>query len=144
MKRVFLLLGCLLPLMLSAQNWYYEEQKQGIRYDVEPNIEKTQRAYTDSWRRLNKVKVFVVQVSSFSGESSSSRAQTEASNLAMILEENGSKANAYVVFQEPAFKVRVGDFTHRAEAYGALKLIQTQYPGAFVTTDIRKISEIAE
>ena len=132
MKKVGAILCLLMPLCLFAQ---------GIRYDVEPTIEKTQENYADTWKKLGRMKVYMVQVASFTGENSSSKAQNVANNIAFTFEENAF-LKAYVTFQEPTFKVRVGDFMTRAEAYGALLLIQEQYPGAFVTTDTRKISEI--
>ncbi len=139
MKKYAVVFAFLLPFLGFSQ-----EFNQNIRYDVESNIEKTQQHYTDTWKKLGKSKVFVVQVSSFSGENSSAKAQAAASHLGALLQENGSSAKAYVIFQEPAFKVRIGDFRHRNEAYGALMQIQAQYPGAFVTTDQRKLNEIAE
>lgn len=134
MKKIGVLLCLLMPLCIFAQ---------GIRYDVEPAIEKTQQNYADTWKKLGKMKVYVVQVASFTGNNSSSRAQNAANDLSVFLDENAN-FKAYVTFQEPTFKVRIGDFLTRAEAYGALLLIQEQYPGAFVTTDIRKISEIVD
>lgn len=139
MKKIAFFVALFLPFFGFSQ-----ESSQNIRYNVEPTIEKTQQHYADTWKKLGKTKVFVVQVSSFSGENSSAKAQAAASSLDVLLQENGSTAKAYVIFQEPAFKVRIGDFRHRNEAYGALLQIQSQYPGAFVTTDLRKLSEIAE
>ena len=45
------------------------------------------------------------------------------------------KINAYISFKEPNFRVRVGDFRTRAEAYGFLKEIELQFPQSFVVKD---------
>ena len=132
MKKITILFCLLFPFCLLAQ---------GIHYDIEPNIANAQQNYTETWKKIGKIKVYVVQVCSFTGDNSSAKAQNAVNNLAFDLEEN-STYKAYVTFQEPTFKVRIGDFMTRAEAYGALLRIQEQYPGAFVTTDLRKISEI--
>ena len=132
MKRLFIATLLLVPILVCAQS---------IRYDVEPSVTATQEKYSDTWKKIGKMKVYVVQIASFTGENSSARAQSAVNNLAVNFE-GELPGKAYVVFQEPTFKVRIGDFRTRAEAYGALLLIQEQYPNAFVTTDTRKISEI--
>lgn len=41
----------------------------------------------------------------------------------------------YVVFQEPYYKVRVGDYRTKMEAENFLKEIVAEYPNAFVVAD---------
>ncbi len=43
---------------------------------------------------------------------------------------------AYVVFDEPNFKVKVGDFRTRMEARGFVEKIKADFPDAFVIKDI--------
>ena len=45
------------------------------------------------------------------------------------------KVSAYISFKEPNFRVRVGDFRTRAEAFGFLKEIEAQFPQSFVVKD---------
>jgi hypothetical protein len=42
---------------------------------------------------------------------------------------------AYLLFQTPNFKIRVGDFRTKLEAYQCLKQIQANFPNAFVVKD---------
>lgn len=42
---------------------------------------------------------------------------------------------AYVVYEEPNFKVKVGDFRTRMEARGFLQQIKADFPEAFVIKD---------
>lgn len=42
---------------------------------------------------------------------------------------------AYVIFQEPYYKVRVGNFRTKMEAQGFKQKIILDYPGAFVVKD---------
>lgn len=44
--------------------------------------------------------------------------------------------DSYLVYEAPYFKVRVGDFRNRNEAYKAFKIIQPSYPGAFIVDDL--------
>jgi|ERR1051326_3820006 hypothetical protein len=43
--------------------------------------------------------------------------------------------HAYDFFETPYFKVRVGDFRTRLEAYKFLKQIENDFPGAFIVAD---------
>lgn len=45
------------------------------------------------------------------------------------------KIEAYLIFQEPNFKVRVGDFRIRIDAERFEKILQTNYQGSFVVID---------
>lgn len=46
---------------------------------------------------------------------------------------------AYLIYQQPYFKVRAGDFYTRLEAQGFLKKIQSIYSSAFIVTDEVKL-----
>jgi len=44
--------------------------------------------------------------------------------------------NVHIIFSAPNFKVRVGDFRTKNEALKLYKMIQNNYPGAFIVPDI--------
>ena len=43
--------------------------------------------------------------------------------------------NSYLNYDEPYYKVRVGDFRTRLDATRFLKTIQNEYPSAFIVID---------
>jgi hypothetical protein len=43
--------------------------------------------------------------------------------------------NAYIIYQQPNFKIRVGDFRTRLEAYRLYKELQAEYESAFIIRD---------
>ena len=45
------------------------------------------------------------------------------------------KIEAYLMFQEPNYKVRVGDFRSRMDAQRFLHKITEDYPNAFIVKD---------
>lgn len=49
---------------------------------------------------------------------------------------------AYLIYQQPNFKVRVGDFRTRLEAAGALKKINLHYSNAFIVPDEVKLPDL--
>ncbi len=48
----------------------------------------------------------------------------------------------HIVFQEPYYKVRVGDFRNKSEAMKVLKMIELDYDGAFIVKDYIKFPEL--
>jgi len=72
-----------------------------------------------------------VQIYFDSGNNSKKRAmETRAQFLAKHPE-----MEAYIIFQDPHYKVRVGDFRTKMEAEGFRERIAFEYPGSFVTKD---------
>lgn len=45
------------------------------------------------------------------------------------------RLKAYVIYQEPYYKVRVGDFRTRLEAQGILNMISLDFPSSYIVTD---------
>ena len=43
--------------------------------------------------------------------------------------------SSYLIYEQPYFKIRVGDFRTRLEAYNFLQQIQTIFPAAFLVRD---------
>ncbi|MGQ9846833.1 MAG: SPOR domain-containing protein [Bacteroidales bacterium] len=43
---------------------------------------------------------------------------------------------AYIIYEEPFFKLRIGDFRTKIEAYKLFKIIQENYPSAFIVDDL--------
>lgn len=81
----------------------------------------------------NKVKTipgYRVQIASFSGTSS----KANAFELRDKFMADYPEVQAYIVFDEPNFKVKVGDFRTRLEAYAFLQQIKEFYKG-YVTKD---------
>ena len=48
----------------------------------------------------------------------------------------------YLVYQQPNFKVRIGDFKTRLDATRALREVQLNFPGAFIVPDEVKLPEL--
>ena len=107
MKRL-LLLSLLLPFaMLQAQTRIVGDV--AATQMVERHVELNQRVKT--------IPGYRVQIASFSGANS----KTSAFNLRENFITDYPSVQAYIVFDEPNFKVKVGDFRTRLEAYAFLQ-----------------------
>ena len=71
-----------------------------------------------------------VQIASFSGTSS----KANAFDLRDRFSADFPEVQVYIVFDEPNFKVKVGDFRTRLEAYAFLQKIKEFYKG-YITKD---------
>ena len=115
---------------------------QSVIYDIEPSVERATRLHVEAWEKVGRVNIFCIQLGSFSGENSGSKAQSLVNELNAQFKSRGVNAQAYSVFDAPNHKVRVGNFSSKQEAYGMFHELQIQYPGAFITRDKRKVKEI--
>lgn len=59
----------------------------------------------------------------------------KASEVKIDFSSRFSDVAAYLTYQQPNYKVRVGDFHNRYEAYAFLKKIEGLYPTTFVVPD---------
>lgn len=82
--------------------------------------------------RVRTIPGYRIQVASHSGTSSKNRAFDMKERIHM----NYPGVEAYVVFDEPNFKVKVGDFRTRLEAYVFLQNIRAEFPGTIIRDNI--------
>ena len=82
--------------------------------------------------RVKTIPGYRVQIASFSGVSS----KNNAFALKERFEADHPEAQAYIMFDEPNFKVKVGDFRTRLEAYAYLQQIKEVYKGYIVRDNI--------
>ena len=82
--------------------------------------------------RVRTIPGYRIQVASLSGTASKNR----AFEMRDRLREAYPGVEAYVVFDEPNFKVKVGDFRTRLDAYVFLQRIRADFPGTIIRDNI--------
>lgn len=107
------------------------EAQRNVHYDVEPGVERIQEDYVNNWRKISTVDGYRIQIAAYSGVNSRSQAEAAKNSF------NGMfpyiKAN--IIYTEPYFKVRVGNYRTRLQAYKDLESIKLSYPGAYIVPD---------
>ena len=107
------------------------EAQRYVHYDVEPGVERIQEDYVNNWRKISTVDGYRIQIAAYSGVNSRSQAEAAKNSF------NGMfpyiKAN--IIYTEPYFKVRVGNYRTRLQAYKDLESIKLSYPGAYIVPD---------
>ncbi len=122
MKKIVLTsLFSIFCVLLSAQ----------VHYDMEPVVETIQADYIKAWSKIKETNGYRIQIAAFTGVNSRNIAQSKSNEFKAAF----PKIEAYVSFREPYFRVRVGDYFSKLEAYKALVKIQTVYPNAYIIPD---------
>ena len=101
-----------------------------IRGDVA--VEQLVQKHIELNERVRTIPGYRIQVASLSGTASKNRAFEMKDRIRELY----PGVEAYVVFDEPNFKVKVGDFRTRLEAYVFLQRIRTEFPGTIIKDNI--------
>lgn len=128
MKRILLLI------LLLGTSAFSLAQIQ-VRYDKEPIVDSVSNAYERAWKAVKYIEGYRIQLVASSSKSG-------AQNVYNDFKNSYPEVSAYLSYTEPTFRVRVGNFKNRIDAYRFLMRIQGQFPGAFITKDKISFREI--
>ncbi len=120
---IILLLTVAFCLRLSAQ--------ESVRYDIEPGIVRIQEDYVNNWKKVGEINGYRIQIAAYSGVNSKSQAEYAKNSFNNLF----PYTKAYIIYTEPYFKVRVGNYYSRLEAYKELENIKLTYPSAYIVPD---------
>jgi hypothetical protein len=93
---------------------------------------------------LKKVKIQNEQKKTNSGyriQIYSGPQRNKANEIKALFFDKYPNHGSYVIYQQPNFKVRVGDFASRLEAYKFLKEIEPEYETVYMVKDEIKINK---
>ena len=130
-----LLLLCFLYLLLAFHCKAQEEYDLPQRLDdllIDQRVSILLNKHIDYNTLRKGVDGYRVQIFFDSGNTS----REDAFEVRSTIIKEHPHLNAYVIWQQPYYKVRVGDFLTKLEAQGLLEQLKTQYKNAFVVKDI--------
>ncbi len=104
------------------------------RLDVhqDTRVEKMLKWHVEDNKKRDGMEGFRVEIFSSSGLDAKERAEEEKVKFLKLY----PGYHVHVIFSAPVFKVRTGDFRTKNEALKLLKMIQKDYPGAFIVPGI--------
>ncbi len=102
-----------------------------VHYDIEPAIVRIQEDYINNWRKVGEINGYRIQIAAYSGVNSKSQAEYAKNSFNNLF----PYTKAYLIYNEPYFKVRVGNYYTRLEAYKDLETIRLTYPSAYIVPD---------
>ena len=120
----------LLILLLSSSTLWGQAAKVTVRGDTRVNDMVALHVELSS--RTGTVAGWRIQIASLSGAGS----KDAAFDLRPRFMAEHPEVQAYIVYDEPNFKVKVGDFRSRLEAYAFLQQIKDAYKGHIVRDNI--------
>ncbi len=128
MKRLLFII-----LLLSLNAFVFGQIQ--VRYDKEPIIDSVDHAYQNAWKTVKYCDGYRIQLVAVSTKNGAQKVYNEFKG-------SYPEVAAYLSYTEPTFRVRVGNFKNRIDAYRFLMKIQGQFPGAFITRDKVSFREI--
>ncbi len=104
------------------------------RLDVhqDPRVEEMLKWHLEDNKKRDGMEGYRVEIFSSSGLDAKESAEEEKVKFLKLY----PGYHVHVIFSAPVFKVRTGDFRTKNEALKLLKMIQKDYPGAFIVPDI--------
>jgi hypothetical protein len=118
MRNYILLLLSIVSLAATAQN-------DNVTYHQDRQVTELTDVYKTYNRKNDITDGYRIQVS-FSND------RKEAYDNKSKLYKDLPNEKCYVEYEEPYYKLRIGDYATRLEAYDKLRSVITKYPGAFV------------
>jgi hypothetical protein len=102
-----------------------------VHYDIEPAIVRIQEDYINNWRKVGELNGFRIQIAAYSGVNSKSQAEAARNTFNNLF----PYTKSYLIYNEPYFKVRVGNYRSRLQAHKDLETIRLTYPSAYIVPD---------
>lgn len=109
-----------------------QAQKGSVRLTGDVKVEELVKKHIELNERTNSIPGYRVQIASMAGPNSRQKAFGMKESFYALYPE----VAVYVVFDEPNFKVKVGDFRTRLEAFAFLQRIKETFPGYIISDNI--------
>lgn len=122
-----------------AQQSYYEVVDSALTIERDVRLDSLLMKHIRVNRANDGFDGYRVQLFSGSG----TEARLQANNLRAEFMGNHPNIPAYLIYQAPNFKVRLGDFRTELEAIHLQRELAYQYPGGFVVRDKIKFPKLA-
>lgn len=110
------------------------KKKENLVINADSRIDTLIQIHKEEIQRKGGIEGYRVQI--FQGNKESA----DQAKVKFLMQHENLKA--YVLFQSPDFKVRVGDFRTRSEALKIKRLIENQFSSTFVVEDIISLPEV--
>ncbi|MBO4308158.1 MAG: SPOR domain-containing protein [Bacteroidales bacterium] len=117
-------------LSLSAQG-----RKGTIEITGDINVSELVKKHIEFNENMRTVPGFRIQIAALSGPNS----RNQAFELKNQFKAAFPEVEVYIAFIEPYFRVKVGDFTTKLDAYVFMKKIKEKYPGTIIKDNVYPI-----
>ncbi len=126
--RRFLLVILMTLLTLGG----FSQKKGSLSLDQDSRVERLMRRQREVYAESNTMSGYRIQIFMEIGN----EAIQHAESMMKKFKEEFPGIPVYLTYEQPNYRLRVGDFRNRVEAQKYLKLIKPSFNLAFVTADI--------
>ncbi len=134
MKKVLFIIFLLGGISFSASS------QSNVVIEREAGIAELEQLHLEAWKEVQKVEGYRIQLISTSGTNSRER----ISKLKEGFKKEFPDLSSYIIYSEPYFRFRVGDFFTKLEAYYYLQQLALSFPGAFIVKDQVYYTEVED
>lgn len=120
----------LVPTLMCAQN-----RKGRVEITGDVKVGELVKKHIEFNERMRTVPGYRIQIAALSGANS----RDQAFELKKRFKEEYPEVEVYIVFTEPNFRIKVGDFTSKLDAYVFMQRIKDRYPGTIVKENVYPI-----
>jgi hypothetical protein len=106
--------------------------KGSVHITQDVNIRNLVNLHLSQQKKINGIRGYRICIYLDSGQEANKKADQERAKFISRFED----IKSYKRFEYPYFKVYVGDFRTKSEAWRFLKLMENDYPDAFIREDI--------
>ncbi len=134
-KIISILFTCFSVICVNAQFDSLVQKQEGLGV-IEIQQDDRIPALVEKHIAINKAnngKFSGWRIQIYSSSGTTSRAEAQGVRKAFLAKY--PDVNAYLIYQPPFFKIRVGDFRTKSEAYSFYKQILLEYPVSYLITD---------
>jgi hypothetical protein len=113
-----------------------KSQQGTIIWNMPTGLSNLLEAYKRENFKEQGIDGYRIQLFSDGGNNAKDRAQSMLDEL----QRNYPDYSSYLTYQQPNFKVRIGNFRTKAEAREFQTLLSQNYPGCFIVKDLIKVN----
>ena len=132
MRKGLLLIVAALLLVPALQA---QTRKGKVEITGDVQVSELVKKHIEFNERVRTVPGYRVQIAALSGANS----RDQAFELKRRFKEEYPEIEIYIVFTEPNFRIKVGDFTSKLEAYVFMQRIKDSFPGTIVKENVYPI-----
>lgn len=132
MRKGLLLIVAALLLVPALQA---QTRKGKVEITGDVQVSELVKKHIEFNERVRTVPGYRVQIAALSGANS----RDQAFELKRRFKEEYPEVEVYIVFTEPNFRIKVGDFTSKLEAFVFMQRIKDSFPGTIVKENVYPI-----
>ncbi|MCR4816026.1 MAG: SPOR domain-containing protein [Bacteroidales bacterium] len=126
----------LLLLFVAIVSLSFAQTRKGrVEITGDVKVSELVKKHIEFNERMQTVPGYRVQIAALSGPNS----RNQAFDLKAKFKEEYPDVEVYIIFTEPNFRIKVGDFTSKLDAYVFMQRIKDRYPGTIVRENVYPI-----